>query len=141
MAEIRTVTTLQLKRQQIVASISHYETQLEQARADLSSINAVIRVFEAGDDPRKLPVYADTFRLFVRGEKWKLCQKALAETPELTTRQLALYIMGAKGFDAKDSVLVLSMTRNITSTLRTRWLRGELTVVGKRNGMCIWRLP
>jgi hypothetical protein len=141
MAEIRTVTTLQLKRQQIVASISHYETQLEQARADLASINAVIRVFEAGDDPRKLPVYADTYRLFTRGEKWALCKKALAETKELTTRQIALYIMAAKGFDLKDSVLVLSMTRLVTSTLRIRWLRGELTVVGKCKGMSVWRLP
>ena len=141
MAEIRTVTTLQSKRQQIIASIAHYETQLEQARADLASINAVIRVFEAGDDPRQLPVYADTFRLFIRGEKWALCKKALAETPELSTRQLALYIMAAKGFDAKDSILVLSMTRNITSTLRTRWLRGELAVVGKSNGMSVWQMP
>ncbi len=36
MAEIRTVTTLRFKRDEIIHSIRLYERQLEQARADLA---------------------------------------------------------------------------------------------------------
>lgn len=139
--EHRTVTTLQSKRQDIIASISRYETLLDQARADLASINAVIRVFEASGEAGEIPAYAETCRLFARGEKWALCKKALTETAELTTKQLAIAIMQAKGFDTKDAALALTMTKNLTSTLRNRWLRGELVMVGKRKGMSVWRLP
>jgi hypothetical protein len=45
MAEIRTVTTLRYKRDEIVASIKLYERQLEQARADLAHVMAAIRIF------------------------------------------------------------------------------------------------
>jgi hypothetical protein len=45
MAEIRTVTTLRYKHDEIVASIKLYERQLEQARADLAHVMAAIRIF------------------------------------------------------------------------------------------------
>ena len=53
MSEIRTVTTLRRKRDEIVSSIRLYERQLEQARADLVHIQAAIRLFEASGDPKK----------------------------------------------------------------------------------------
>ncbi len=62
MAEIRTVTTLRSKRDEIVSSIRLYEKQLEQARSDLAHINAVIRVFEATGDPKDMPRYVDVHR-------------------------------------------------------------------------------
>jgi hypothetical protein len=40
MAEIRTVTTLRRKRDEISASIRLYEKKLEQARADLAHVTA-----------------------------------------------------------------------------------------------------
>jgi len=46
MGEIRTVTTLATKREEIIRSIESYEAKLDQARADLSHINAVIVLFE-----------------------------------------------------------------------------------------------
>ena len=45
MAEIRTVTTLRYKRDEIVGSIAKYERLLEQARADLAHIEAAISIF------------------------------------------------------------------------------------------------
>jgi hypothetical protein len=57
MAEIRTVTTLKSKRDEILRSLRLYERQVEQARADLAHINAVIRVFEATGDPNDMPRY------------------------------------------------------------------------------------
>jgi hypothetical protein len=50
MAEIRSVTTLIAKRDEIERSIANYEARLEQARADLSHVNAVISIFEAAGD-------------------------------------------------------------------------------------------
>jgi hypothetical protein len=77
MAEIRTVTTLRSKRDEIVHSIRLYERQLEQARADLAHVTAAIRIFEASGNAKDMPRYVDTHRLFKRGETWALCQQAI----------------------------------------------------------------
>ena len=67
MAEIRTVTTLIAKRDEIERSIANYEARLEQARADLSHVNAVISIFEAAGDRDSTTAYTDIHRLFQRG--------------------------------------------------------------------------
>jgi hypothetical protein len=46
MAEIRTVTTLRYKRDEIRRAIRDYEKRLDQARADLAHIAAAIAIFE-----------------------------------------------------------------------------------------------
>ena len=48
MPEIRTVTTLIGKRDEIEAAITNYERRLEQARVDLAHVNAVISIFRSG---------------------------------------------------------------------------------------------
>ncbi len=96
MAEIRTVTTLRSKQQEIEASITKYEKRIAQARADLSHINAAIAIFEVSGDPEGFPAYVDIHRLFKRGEPIALCKQALAEGPK-STRQLTLYVLKAKG--------------------------------------------
>jgi hypothetical protein len=45
MAEIRTLTTLNYKRDEIRHSIHLYERQLEQARAELAHVTAAIRKY------------------------------------------------------------------------------------------------
>jgi hypothetical protein len=81
MTEIRTVTILRFKRDQIVHSIRLYERQLEQARADLAHVTAAIRIFEASGNAKDMPRYVDTHRLFKRGEAMMLCKEALASGP------------------------------------------------------------
>jgi hypothetical protein len=54
MAEIRTVTTLRRKHDEIVHSIRLYECELKQARADLAHVAAAIRIFEASGDRKGL---------------------------------------------------------------------------------------
>src|SRR3954447_24218945 len=105
MAEIRTVTTLRRKRDEIAASIRLYEQQVAQARADLAHVTAAIRIFEASGDPKGMARYVDTHRLFKYGEPWAICQAALAKHGNLSTRQLALEVMRAKGLDTADKVL------------------------------------
>jgi hypothetical protein len=68
MPEIRTVTTLRFKRDEIAASVRLYERQLEQAKADLQHVLAAIRIFEASGNPNDATRYMDVHRLFRRGE-------------------------------------------------------------------------
>ncbi len=140
MAEIRTVTTLRSKRDEIVSSIRLYERQLEQSRSDLAHINAVIRVFEATGDPKEMPRYVDIHRLFKRHELWKLALKSLAGGAELSTKEIAFRVMAAKGFDTSDSVLGIAMAQKLAQALKRLSNRGQLVLVGKRKGMCVWRL-
>jgi hypothetical protein len=141
MAEIRTVTTLRHKRDEIAASIRLYERQLAQARADLAHVMAAIRIFEASGDPADLASYADLHRLFRYGEMWALCSKALANGGSLTTRELATHVMKAKGLDAGDRVLAKAITYRLIQSLSMQKGRKRVDMIDKRKGVCVWRLP
>jgi hypothetical protein len=142
MAEIRTVTTLRSKRDEISAAIRLYERQLAQARADLASVTAAIKIFEVTGDPKDMSSYFDTHRLFRYGETWAICQKALAARGgPMTTRELTLEVMRAKGFDLRDKVMAKGISYSLIRALSRRALRGQLRKAGKRNGLCVWHLP
>lgn len=70
MAEIRTVTTLKRKRDEIAASIKLYEPQPAQACSDPAHVEATIRIFAASGRPSDIARYVDCYRLFKRGEPW-----------------------------------------------------------------------
>ena|SRR5665213_1286296 len=75
MVEIRTVTTLRSKRDEIRRSIKLYEKRLNQARADLAHLWAAISIFESKSGDITLPAYADIQRLFRYGEAFKRLKK------------------------------------------------------------------
>jgi hypothetical protein len=139
MTEIRTVTTLIAKRDEIEAAITNYERRLEQARADLSHVNACIAIFEADDDPNGTRAYVDTHRLFARGEMMSICKDALASGPKLT-KEFALCVMAAKGRDTGDRVLARVMALRLIHALRQQWKRGRLDGDGKAKGSRLWAL-
>lgn len=140
MAEIRTVTTLRSKRDEIASAIQNYEKRLAQARADLAHVNACITLFVADGDTVNLAPYVDLHRLLKRGEGIALCKEALALGPK-TTRELALYIMERKGLDAGDKVLAKSICGTIIHSLRMQHKRGQIQDSGKRKGVRVWQLP
>lgn len=140
MSEIRTVTTLRSKRDEIVNSIQLYERQLAQARADLAHVTAAIRIFEATGDPQNLGRHVDVYRLFKRGEQLILCKQALAKGP-MTTRDLAKHVMRAKGLDTGDRVLTKGIGSRLIHALRMQAKRGAIRMDGKRHGVSVWRLP
>lgn len=139
MAEIRTVTTLRAKAQEIVASINAYERRLDQARADLAHVAAIIRLFEASGEPADMPRYVNLHRLFRRQEKTKLCLDALADGADLSTREIAFYVIRAKSFDEADGALVIVLVKKLVHTLRHLEASGRIATVGKRKGICVWR--
>ncbi len=84
MPEIRTVTTLKYKRDEIAASIRLYEKKLEQARADLAHVTAAIRILSATDRPQDAGRAVDYLR--------RCAGQGAADDQEL-----ALALMRAKG--------------------------------------------
>lgn len=141
MAEIRTVTTLSAKRDEIVSAIKHYETKLDQAKADLSHILAAIRIFEVSGNPDSISRYMDLSRLFRHGEAWKLSKAALEANGAMTTKELASELMRVKGLAAGDKVLERGLGQKLVNSLMKQELRGKVTRDGKRSGVVIWRLP
>lgn len=141
MAEIRTVTTLRRKRDEIKAAIRAYEKKLEQAKIDLAHVNAAIRLFEVDGDPKEAPAYVDVHRLFGRFEKWQLCAVALAKHGDLSTQELAQHVIAAKGLDGRDKVLARTIAFQLVQSLRMQAMRGRVVMTGKSRGVCVWRLP
>lgn len=140
MGEIRTATTLLKKRDEIRASIRMYEKRLEQAKSDLAHVCAVLRLFEVSGRGQDLARYMDSYRLFKRGEPWAICATALASGP-LSTKELALELMKAKGMDLKDAVLAKTLGHRLIHSLRMQEQRGRVKRNGKRHGVSVWRLP
>ncbi len=140
MPEIRTVTTLVKKRDEIRASIRMYEAKIAQARSDLSHVTAVLRLFEVSGKAQDLARYMDSYRLFKRGEPWAICAAALAKGP-LSTKELALELMKAKGMDLRDGVLAKAIGHRLIHSLRMQEQRSRVKRDGKRHGVSVWRLP
>jgi hypothetical protein len=113
---------------------------LDQARSDLTHLIAAIAIFEAKGGDDSLPCYSDLHRLFRCGEAFKLCQQALASGPK-TTRELAVYVANAKGLDGGDAFMRKVIGSKLIHSLRIREKQGQLTIVGKRKGVSVLRLP
>jgi len=141
MAEIRTVTTLRSKRDEIAASVRLYERQLEQAKADLAHVAAAIRIFEASGDPMDATRYMDLHRLFRHGETWAVCREALALKGPMTTNELAAVMMKAKKLPEGDRVMKRALGQKLVNSLTKQEMRAKLLRDGKRKGVVIWRLP
>ena len=139
MAEIRTVTTLRAKRDEIVRSVERYERLLGQARADLAHIEAAIAIFEATGDPKGFTAYVEVRHLFKRGEQTKLFLAALAEGPK-STREIAVYIMKVKGLNTADKVLAKSIGSRIIHALLMLKRHNRIVAIGRDKAAMIWKL-
>lgn len=139
MAEPNIVLTLQRKRDEIERAIAAYEKKIEQARIDLASVNATLRLFKQDADPESR-VYLDTLRLFKRGELVAICKKVLAEEGTLDTRELATRVIRARGLDVSDRVLRTSITYRIVQAMRLQAKRGKVATPNKRGNVRVWTL-
>jgi hypothetical protein len=145
MAEIRTVTTLKGKRDEITRAIVNYENKIAQAKVDLAHINAAIRIFEIGEDgptgdAQHVAPYVDIYRMFKRGEMVAICKAALAKGP-MNTRQLSAVLLNAKGLDASDKVLAKAISYRLIHALRIQARSGKLVGMGRDKAARVWALP
>jgi hypothetical protein len=140
MAEIRTVTTLIYKRDEIERAIVSYEAALTQAHIDLAALNATIAHFQRTDVVAQVTPYFDLHRLFKRGEMFKIARDALEAEGPLSTIQLAQRIVVAKGFDADNHVLRKAICYRLVHALRLAFRAGKLCDEGKVKGVRVWKL-
>jgi hypothetical protein len=140
MADPQILTTLRRKRDDIQAVIESYERKIEEAKHDLSAVNATLRLFELNGEACQFPAYVDLGRLWKRGEMVTVCKAALAEEGPLDTRELALRVMRAKGLDETDKVMRQSITFRIVQAMSIAAKRGRVACEGKRAGVRLWHV-
>ncbi|MGO8739564.1 hypothetical protein [Rhodoblastus sp.] len=140
MADSQALTILRRKRDDIEGVIASYEKRLEEARYDLSVVNATLRLFEVNGTTGDISPYFDIKNLFRRGETIRLCRMALAKEGPLDTRELALRVVRAKKFDESDKILVRSITFRIVQVLRSAERHGRIASAGKRGSRRVWAL-
>lgn len=137
MSDPQVLNTLRTKADQIAGTIAQYEERLQRARSNLSHVNAVMALYEAGDEDAA--PYVDLNRVFKRGEIAKLAKSYLANGVELTTREIAARIVEDKGMDTSDAILRKSVAFRVVQALSLQRRRGKIANPGKRNGVNIWK--
>jgi len=141
MSDPQVINTLRAKAENLAGYIAKLEADIEQARADLAHVNATLHLFEAPGAGEAFPMHYNLDRLFKRREIGELCHQALANGP-MDTRQLAEWVIEAKGFPAPDRHLRTSIAYRIVQALRMQEKRGiGIQRAGKRGNSIIWRLP
>jgi len=134
------INTLRTKASEIEGHIAKLEKSLTEARIALAHVNASIRLFEAPEGPTEFPVLYNINRLFKPREVGQLCFEALKEGPK-DTRELALYVVRAKGFDENDKYLRSSVAYRIVQALRMQEKRrGPIERAGKEGNAVVWKL-
>lgn len=139
MADPQILTTLRRKRDDIEGVIAAYQRKIEDAKRDLSAVNATLRLFELNGEPREFPAHADLGRLWKRGEIVTVCRQALHKEGPLDTRELALRVIRAKGLDEGDKVIRQTVSFRIVQALSIAAKRGKIGSDGKRKGVRIWK--
>ena len=139
MAEIRTVTTLRAKRLEIRRALAMYQEKMDQAKADLQHVSAVIAIYEAQEKPDGRS-YVNIDHLFRHFELAVLCQEALADGP-LSTTEIAKWVLKRKGLDDSDPILVRTVAKRIIHNLRKQIRRGQLADGGNLSKTRVWALP
>lgn len=134
------INTLRTKAARLESYIGKLERDLAQARADLSHVNATIRLFEAPQEGEAFPSHMNLDRLFKRREIGALCAEALKDGPQ-STRDLAAFIIRRRGWDDTDRHLRTSIALRIVQALRMQEKRGRMDRAGKRGNAIVWSLP
>ncbi|MEN3234042.1 MULTISPECIES: hypothetical protein [Methylobacterium] len=143
MALPQVVTTLRAKRDEIEAHIAELRRQLATAEQDLSSVTAVLALYDLSPSTQtRFPAYAHLNRLFAYGEMFGLCKTALVEAGKpLTTRELALAVIRAKRWDERDGQLRKAVAYRLIQSLTLAVRQGRIGDAGRRKNVRVWRLP
>ena len=140
MALPQIVHTLTEKRNEIEAHIVELRRQLTSAERDLSSVTAVLALYEVSPTTQtRFPAYAHLNRLFAYGEMFRLCKAALEEAGKpLTTREIARAVIRAKGWDEDDAMLRKAVSYRLIQNLTRAAMQGRIRSAGKLRGVRVW---
>ena len=140
MAIPQVVNTLTAKRDEIEVHIAELRRQLAVAERDLSSITAVLALYDLSPTTQtRFPAYAHLNRMFAYGEMFGLCKAALAEAGRpLTTREIALAVIRAKRWDERDMMLRKAVAYRLIQSLARAQAQGRIKSDGKHKGVRVW---
>lgn len=142
MAVPQIVNTLRNKRNEIETHIAELRRQIEKAERDLSSVTAVLALYEVSPDTQtRFPAYAHLNRLFAYGEMFKLCKQALEEAGRpLNTREIALAVIRMRGWDEGDAQLRKAVAYRLIQSLGTAARQGRIADAGRHKNVRLWSL-
>ncbi len=136
MSEALVIQSLKEKRGKIHGRIAAYEAQITQARHNLAHVNATIRLF--ADPEHQRARYMVSHGFFKKGEIADICVRHLGVDGEMTTREIAEWVMVERKLDAFDTMLRNSVVFKVVQALRHAKRRKLVRMVKKRKGMCVW---
>jgi hypothetical protein len=142
MAESHVVSALVNKRAEIAGMIARTEQQLGQFRADLVHLDAALRLFAPGLEPKTIPAkkirQADLW--FAQGELSRRVLDALRRAGEpIRAPDLVRAVMIDKGLDPGDRPSFARVQWKIRDTLKHLNKRGLLAPDGVGHGV-LWRI-
>jgi len=142
MATSQIVNTLTAKRDEIEAHIKALREQLATAERDLSSVTAVLALYDLQPAKQmRFPAYANLNRLFVYGEMFGLCKRAIEEAGKpLSTREIALAVIRAKGWNENDMLLRRAVAYRLIQSLARAAMQGRIQDAGKQKGVRLWSI-
>jgi hypothetical protein len=129
MTETHVLSALLAKRAELAGLINHHHLQLRNLTIQLNSLDATIRIFKPDVDleaikPKPLPPRNAAFQ----GEVTRAILDKLRRTQRaMSTRELALAVMEARGLDNADASLLRTIVKRVNATLKHHWNRGVLT--------------
>lgn len=137
-----TIYGLMRRRQEMSNRIEATQNALRQLVIDLDHIDATIRLFDPNVDletikPRPLPPKHQAFK----GEVSRIVLTALRTSKEpMTTKALALKVMGERGLDTGDTGLVQLMGRRVHACLAHYRRKGLATALQGDGDLQVWKL-
>jgi hypothetical protein len=128
------VSGLIAKRRELAGIIDELQRQLDQHRADLMHIDGVLRVLATDLDPemiRPKRAYRRN-RYFARNELSRLCLGVLrtAAGELLSTEDIAVRVIVAKGFNDGDAILRAAIREQVGSIVKRLHRNDAIEVVG-----------
>jgi hypothetical protein len=138
------VTGLIEKRREIAGRIESLQSQMRQAVADLDHIEAALRIVKPDLDleevmPRPVPPPHAAFK----GEVSRILLDTLRQTTRpLSTRDLTVTLMHARGLRTDDAKLVRLMQQRVGACLAHWKRRGYLASIPATDlkGMLLWQI-
>jgi hypothetical protein len=133
MTNSHVISALRLKRAEISGHIHDLEKRVARQRANLTNLDATIKLFSPGTNPNTIPpkrAYRRT-RYFAHNELSRLTQDALrTASGPLTSAEIAGAVMQAKGMPSGDAAFKGIVAARALTVLRRLAKRGAAVKSG-----------
>jgi len=136
------VNALRNKRAEILGDLAVHQAAIDQLRADLIHVDAVMRLFDPETNPediagkRRLPPRTE---IFARGEYTRIIYDSIRKRGTISANELSDIAMAAKGMPESDRALRHDLANRFHNMLHHLRRRGKLTKIGHGPGVR-WKL-